>query len=113
MWSVLTILCLSCGCGLMQDSTINPEFSERLSSIYQSSVQTVAAGELTAMVKRGAGELDTRERDESDTSHIRAARHVGFIWFSMRKVYAITKTDTVVVYRAIGNRSELIGENLQ
>lgn len=97
----------------MQDSTINPEFSERLSSIYRHSVKTVDVGELTAMVKRGATVLDTRERDEFDISHIRHARHVGFIWFDMREVYDIPKTDTVVVYCAIGNRSERIGEKLQ
>lgn len=113
MWSALTILCLSCGSGFLQDSTTNSEFRERLSSIYRHSVKTVDVDELTAMMKQGAVVLDTRERDEFDVSHIRHAKHVGYIWFDMREVYDISKNDTIVVYCAIGNRSERIGEKLQ
>lgn len=65
------------------------------------------------MLKQGAVVLDTREQDEFDVSHIRHARHVGYIWFDMREIYDIPKTDTVVVYCAIGNRSERIGEKLK
>ena len=65
------------------------------------------------MLKRGAVVLDTRERDEYEVSHIRHAQHVGYIWFDMREVYDIPKTDTVVVYCAVGNRSERIGEKLK
>ena len=57
--------------------------------------------------------LDTREQEEYDVSHMRHARHVGYIWFDMRKVYDIPKADTIVIYCAIGNRSERIGEKLQ
>ncbi len=112
MWSAITALCLMCAGG-MQDSIANPEFRERLNSIYRHSIKAITIDELTAFRKQGAMVLDTREQDEFDVSHIRHARHVGYIWFDMREVYDIPKTDTVVVYCAIGNRSERIGEKLK
>lgn len=113
MWSALTALCLSCCGGFLQDSTTNAGFRERLNSIYRHSVKTITVNELKPMLKQGAVVLDTREQDEFDVSHIRHARHVGYIWFDMREIYDIPKTDTVVVYCAIGNRSERIGEKLK
>lgn len=112
MWWVLTALCLTNGGGL-QDSTIDRAFGERLNSVYRHSVKQIAVEELAAMMKQGAMVLDTRERDEFEVSHIRRARHVGYIWFDMREIYDIPKTDTVVVYCAIGNRSERIAEKLK
>jgi rhodanese-related sulfurtransferase len=56
--------------------------------------------------------LDTREQDEFDVSHLKYARHVGYIWFDMRSVYDIPKQSTIVVYCAVGNRAERIGEKL-
>ena len=112
MWSALTVaLCLTCGGP--PDSTSNPEFGERLNHIYRHSVATITVDELTPMMRKGAFVLDTREQDEFDVSHIRHARHVGYIWFDMREIYDIPKTDTIVVYCAIGTRSERIGEKLQ
>src|SRR3546814_20262294 len=110
MWSALTALCLSCGGGALQDSIINPAFSGRLNSVYRHSVKTIAVDELVPMMKQGAVVLDAREQDEFEVSHIRHARHVGYIWFEMREVYDIPKTDTVTVYCAFGNRIERIGE---
>jgi len=112
MWPLFTVLCLTCSGGV-QDSTSNPEFGERLNNIYRHSIATITVAELTPMMKRGAVVLDTREQAEFDASHIRHARHVGYIWFDMREVYDIPKTDTIVVYCAIGNRSERIGEKLR
>ncbi|WP_257667811.1 rhodanese-like domain-containing protein [Parapedobacter tibetensis] len=96
-----------------QESTVNPEFAARLNSIYRHSVPTVTVSELKEMMKQGAVILDTREQDEFDVSHMKHARHVGFIWFDMRKVYDIPKIDTIIVYCAIGNRGERIAEKLQ
>lgn len=112
MWPLLTVLCLTWGSGA-QDSIGNPEFRERLNSIYRHSVTTITVNELITMMKQGAVVLDAREEEEFEVSHIRHARHVGYIWFDMREVYDIPKTDTVVVYCTIGNRSERIGEKLQ
>ena len=111
LWPALTVLCLTWN-GDGRDSTINPEFGERLHSIYRHNVPTIGVTELSGMLNEGAVVLDTREQEEFDISHIRHARHVGYIWFDMRKVYDVPKTATVVVYCAIGNRSERIGEKL-
>ncbi|GGG92630.1 hypothetical protein GCM10007415_29290 [Parapedobacter pyrenivorans] len=111
MWPFVTFLCLTWGHG-QQDSTHNPEFAERLNSIYRHSVPAVTVSELKVLMKQGVIVLDTREKDEFDVSHVKYARHVGYIWFDMREVYDIPKTDTIVVYCAIGNRSERIGEKL-
>lgn len=97
----------------MPDSTLNPEFADRLENVYRHSVPMMTASELRTHMKQGITLLDAREDEEFDTSHIRHARHVGYIWFDMREVYDIPKTDTVVVYCAIGNRSERIGEKLR
>ncbi|MGK6351321.1 rhodanese-like domain-containing protein [Parapedobacter sp. DT-150] len=113
MWKLLLIqACLTLG-HQQQDSTINPDFSARLNSVYRHSVPTVTVSELPALMKQGAVILDAREQDEFDVSHLKHARHVGYIWFDMRKVYDIPKRDTIVVYCAIGSRSERIAEKLQ
>lgn len=112
MWPLLTALWLTCG-GVAQDSTGGLEFHERLNSIYRHNIASITAEELAIMMKQRVVLLDTREGDEFDVSHIRNARHVGYIWFDMREIYDIAKTDTVVVYCAIGNRSERIGEKLR
>src|SRR5690606_3428424 len=85
----------------------------RLNSVYRHSVPTISVSTLNGMLKHGVVLLDARETVEFEVSHIRHARHVGYIWFDMRKIYDISKTDTIVVYCAVGNRSERIGEKLQ
>ncbi|MFC3197397.1 rhodanese-like domain-containing protein [Parapedobacter deserti] len=112
MWNVVLSIGLALG-SVRQDSTVNPEFALLLKRAYRHSVPTVSVSELKSMIKRGAIVLDAREQEEFEISHIKRARHVGYIWFDMRKVYDIPKTDTVVVYCAIGKRSERIGEKLQ
>lgn len=112
MWELVALTHLICG-SLQPDSTINSEFADRLNSVYRHSVPTVSVGELKVMIKQGVTLLDTREDDEFEVSHIRHTRHVGYIWFDMREIYDIPKSDTLVVYCAIGNRSERIGEKLQ
>jgi len=112
MWKLLALTQLICG-SLQQDSTINSEFADRLNSVYRHSVPAVTVGELHTLIKQGAILLDTREGDEFEVSHIRYAQSVGYIWFDMREVYNIPKSDTLVVYCAVGTRSERIGEKLQ
>lgn len=113
MWKIMGLLLLGLWHVQEDEPTLNPEFASRLNSIYRHSVPTITVGELNNMIKQGAILLDTREQDEFEVSHMRYAKHVGFIWFDMRKVYDIPKTDTIVVYCAMGNRSERIGEKLQ
>ncbi|SEM52964.1 Rhodanese-related sulfurtransferase [bacterium A37T11] len=99
---------------LQQDSikTLNPEFGFHLDSLYHHSVPLVSVSALKRMEKKGAYVLDVRETDEFEVSHLKYARHVGCIWFDMRKVYDIPLDSTIVVYCAVGNRAERIGEKL-
>ncbi|SFC61992.1 Rhodanese-related sulfurtransferase [Parapedobacter composti] len=112
MWNIVTWTGLALGT-ISQDSTVNAEFAARLNGVYRHSVPAVTVGELKRMMQHGIILLDAREADEFAVSHLKHAKHVGYTWFDMRKVYNIPKTDTVVVYCAIGNRSERIGEKLQ
>src|SRR5690606_41587839 len=113
MWSALTILCLSCGSGFLQDSTTNSEFKERLSSIYRHSVKTVDVEELTAMMEQGAVVLDRRERDEDDVSHTRHAQQDRYSWLDMRDGHDIPKNDPLRGYGAVSNRSRRTAKNPQ
>lgn len=113
MWSIVVSIGLAFGGLQQQDSTQNPEFAARLNSIYRHSVPSVTVEELKDWMKQGVVLLDAREEDEYKVSHLRHAKHVGYIWFDMRNVYDIPRTDTIVVYCAVGNRSERIGEKLR
>lgn len=58
--------------------------------------------------------LDSREKVEYQTSHIKDAVYVGYDTFDLNTVIenVPNKSDTVVVYCSIGVRSEDIGEKL-
>lgn len=56
--------------------------------------------------------LDIREEEEYKVSHLKNARHVGYFWFDMRKIYDIPKDAQLVLYCSIGNRSEKIAQKL-
>jgi len=57
--------------------------------------------------------LDTRSKEEFETSHIEGATFVSYKNFSAEMMKGINKDDTVVVYCSVGYRSEKIGEKLQ
>ncbi len=90
----------------------NHQFKEKLNSIYKHTVPLIAIEDFKALDKRNLYVLDTREEEEFNVSHLKNARHVGYFWFDMRKVYDIPLDATVVLYCAIGDRSEKIGEKL-
>ncbi|MBK1440443.1 rhodanese-like domain-containing protein [Parapedobacter sp. ISTM3] len=112
IWQFVTWAGLIVG-NVQQDSTANPGFADQLNRVYRHTVPTVTVSELKAMMKQGIVILDAREQEEYEVSHMRHAQHVGYVWFDMRKIYNIPKTDTIVVYCAIGNRGERIGEKLR
>src|SRR5690606_1501090 len=113
MWHVLLLSIISYFGRQDEDVTRNPEYAAYLHDIYQHTIPNITVNELKKVMKKGVVILDTREADEYEISHIRHARHVGYIWFDMRHVYDIPKTDTVIVYCTIGNRSERVGEKLK
>ncbi len=57
--------------------------------------------------------LDTRAKGEYKVSHIKGAQWVGYESFGKSKVRHLPKDTTIVVYCAVGYRSEKIGKRLQ
>ena len=57
--------------------------------------------------------LDAREENEFNVSHIINAKHVGYNHFKIKGLKGIDKETTVIVYCAVGYRSEKIGEKLK
>lgn len=90
----------------------NPEFKLMLDSIYELTVPLISVADLIKMDKQNMYILDTREEVEYDVSHLKNARHVGYIWFDMRKIYDIPMNANVVLYCTVGSRSEKIAGKL-
>lgn len=59
--------------------------------------------------------LDTREKNEFNTSHLKNAKYIGYNNFSINTLKQITqnKKDTIIVYCSVGVRSEDIGERIK
>ncbi|WP_232424875.1 rhodanese-like domain-containing protein [Algoriphagus resistens] len=57
--------------------------------------------------------LDTREKEEFETSHLMDAEWVGYETFSMENVAKLHKDQPVLVYCTVGARSQEIGKKLR
>jgi rhodanese-related sulfurtransferase len=90
----------------------NPEFKLVLDSTYHHSIPLISVEDFVKLDKHELFVLDTREEEEFQVSHLKNARHVGYFWFDMRKIYDIPADATIVVYCSIGSRSEKIAEKL-
>ena len=95
-----------------QDTTI--AYDEMLSEYYEQTVPLILPGDLSQKILRGETIilLDARERREFEVSSLKGAMHIGFLFFSEKRIAAISKDQTIVVYCTIGARSETIGERL-
>ncbi len=91
---------------------IDPEFKLMLDSIYHQKTPQISVEEFIELNKSELFVLDARENEEFRVSHLKNARHVGYFWFDMRKVYDIPLTANIVVYCAVGTRSEKIAQKL-
>lgn len=108
----LFILCLLTLPGFSQVK--NDGFKEKLDSLYRHSVALMSVKQYKKLDKKTQLYiLDTREEEEFEVSHLKHARHVGYYWFDMRKVYDIPRDATILVYCTIGTRGEKIGEKLE
>ncbi len=83
-----------------------------LDSLYQHTVPLISVEEFKKLDQENLYILDTRESKEFNVSHLKQARHVGYFWFDMRRIFDIPKDATVVLYCSVGYRSEKIGEKL-
>lgn len=108
--SLLLISALSFSQGKTQ-----AEYDQMLDKEYDKSVPFIQPQELYKKILNGQKMhlLDTREGREYEVSAIKGAIHVGFLFFSRRKVESISKDDLVIVYCTIGARSETIGNRLK
>ena len=57
--------------------------------------------------------LDAREAEEYNVSHILNARFVGYKKFNIAGMHAVNKNEPIVVYCAIGKRSDEITKKLR
>ena len=87
-------------------------FSKKLKQTLKLSIPVIGVEELATSSDQYLL-LDTREREEYDTSHIPNAMFSGYKNFDWSILEDIPKDQAIVVYCSIGFRSEKIGEELQ
>jgi|SRR5690606_7107605 len=100
------------GSGCDDCGPIDSLYKVELKKLYKPGIPTVSIQEYLQMNADSVFVLDAREQQEYQVSHLRYARNTGFIWFDMRDIYDIPKNRVVVVYSAIGDRSQRIAEML-
>lgn len=107
---LLITICLSAS--LLKAQSMDSDFKLMLDSIYDRNVPLVSVDDFIQMNKNEVFVLDIREEEEYKVSHLKNARHVGYFWFDMRKVYDIELDAQIVLYCSIGTRSEKIAQKL-
>ena len=88
------------------------DYDLMLSKLLKGSVKTVNPSEIADSTASYTF-LDTRTIEEYRVSHIEGAKFIDFKAFSEEDIKDLDKTKPVIVYCAIGYRSEMIGEKLQ
>lgn len=107
---VIIAICLTAKS--LQAQTMDPDFKLMLDSIYDRNVPHISVDEFIEMNKDEVFVLDNREEKEFKVSHLKNARHAGYFWFDMRKVYDIPTEAPIVLYCTFGTRSEKIAQKL-
>jgi rhodanese-related sulfurtransferase len=90
-------------------------FEQQLRLLYKNTVPVIAPEALYKLLqtKNKIYLLDARSPREFQVSHLPGARFVNYETFATRQVQDIPKDAPVVVYCAVGVRSERVGEQLQ
>lgn len=87
---------------------------DELESILSESVPFISPKELHSQMQRNKPVLlDIRSKREHDVSYIPGSRFIEYDEFKESDVAKYSRTDTVILYCAVGYRSEKIGEKLQ
>jgi rhodanese-related sulfurtransferase len=89
----------------------DPAFNVLLNTFLSHSVKEITVKELASQTNSGIL-LDAREKEEYQVSHLKDAKHVGYNNFEMKSVKDIPLDQSIVVYCAVGYRSEKIAEKL-
>ena len=100
--------------GLYSSACGQVTFDQKLESMYQRTVPLVQPSALdSVMQSQSVVLLDARTPEEYAVSHLPDARFVNYDTFSPEDLSEIPKDVEVVVYCAVGYRSERVGEQLQ
>ena len=96
-----------------QTPKISTAYDVMLRRLLSFTVPTVNCEQLATLQKtESILLLDAREPSEFLVSHIAGARHVGYNFFDVKNLPAVSKNTPIVLYCSIGYRSEKIGEKL-
>ena len=109
------IACLYLAMGLSLSACGQKTFDEKLQSLYSNTVPLMQPKALAEAKNNDENLylLDTRTQQEFAVSHLEGARFIDYDSFSMKEVQDIPKNAKVVVYCAVGYRSERVGEKLR
>ncbi|PVY41262.1 rhodanese-like domain-containing protein [Pontibacter virosus] len=86
-----------------------------LRQLYSHNVDTISVVQVQQQLKQGIAPLllDTRSKDEYEVSHLPEARYVGYKDFDLSDLKDVPSNTHIVVYCAVGYRSEKIGDKLK
>jgi rhodanese-related sulfurtransferase len=105
--AVCTVVALTGG-------VLSPDYEKFLDRVYEGTVPQATVDEVRGMIEDSETVylLDTRAGEEYRVSRLEGARHVDFETFSPDEVSDIPEDGRIVVYCAVGYRSERVGEKL-
>ncbi|WP_255518089.1 rhodanese-like domain-containing protein [Fulvivirga sp. M361] len=90
------------------------DFDKKINELLSHTVDLIHQDELSEKLQyENLVLLDTRTKDEFETSHIKDAQFIDYDNFSAEMVKDINKESPVVLYCSVGYRSEKIGERLK
>ncbi len=110
MKKVLFYLLMTNFIALAQDKVNSTPYNWMLKSLLSHSVKDISVSQVDTL--KDVVYLDARTREEFEVSHIKKAIWVGYDDFDLSKIKAIQKDQNIVVYCAVGYRSEKIAEKL-
>ena len=100
--------------GMYSSACGQKTFDQQLESMYRQTVPLIRPSTLDSLRQaRPMVLLDTRTPEEYAVSHLPNARFVNYDTFSAAALNDIARDTEVVVYCAVGYRSERVGEQLQ
>jgi len=87
-------------------------FDEKMKQLYNGTVPLIQSKELAELEPDRVVLLDIRSEREYQVSHISGARFIDYDKFEPEQVNDLAKDAKIVVYCAVGVRSERVGEQL-
>lgn len=88
-------------------------FEQKLKLLYKNTVPTLSVSEFDSLQQReDVRLLDTRTKEEHEVSHIKGAEFINYETFDVSEFEQADKEKPIVLYCAVGYRSERVGEAL-